>query len=199
VFRGQFEMSLDEKGRLVMPRRYQDDFKLKKNEQKLDAKVAVAQEVVQEMAAGLQEQGTVDGKKKDYGELVIAPDALNLRSCLLIYPVHEWEKIEEQLKRFPATDKKCQYVKTVFGLASDVEVDDKGRFIVPSYLLEHIGLEKKAKPKGIYLIGQQNKFELWDKTLWQAEYEKAMEAMRKAREGTDAGNEIPKALLDFAM
>jgi len=173
-----------------MPKRYQDDFK-PKNKQNIE--LATEQKVLS------VEQTSVENKKRDYGELVIAPDALNLRSCLLIYPVQEWVKIEEQLKRFPATDEKCQHVKTVFGLASDVEMDDKGRFIVPLYLLKHIGLEKKANHKGVCLIGQQNKFELWDKMLWQAEYDKAMSAIRKAKEEADAASELPKALLELEM
>jgi len=194
VFRGQFEMSLDEKGRLVMPRRYQDDFKPGKNEKEQDALHWAEQEITM-----TKPPEATENKKKEYGELVIAPDALNLRNCLLVYPVGEWIKVEQQLKRFPATDEKCQSVKTVFGLASDVEMDDKGRFIVPAYLLEHIGLEKKAKHKGIYLIGQQNKFELWDKALWQAEYDKAMNVIRKAREEAGKASELPSALLSLQM
>jgi len=189
-------MSLDEKGRLVMPKRYQDDFKSKKEQSEAEAEPVAEQKA--QAPELLSRQEIAESKKKDYGELVIAPDALNLRNCLLVYPVEEWVKIEEQLKRFPATDERCQHVKTVFGLASDVEMDDKGRFIVPSYLLKHIGLEKKANHKGIYLIGQQNKFELWEKVLWQAEYDNAMNAMKQVKQ-SNVLNALPQALLDFAM
>jgi len=152
-----------------MPKRYQGSFKPEKDE--------------------ADKQPSAE---KGASQLVIAPDALNLRRCLLVYSLGEWEKVEMQLKAFPASNKQCQNIKTIFGLATDVELDEKGRFVVPSYLLEHIDLSVKTKT---YLIGQQNRLELWDKELWDAEFAAALQANQQAQEL----GELPQELLGFVM
>jgi len=169
VFRGRFEVSLDERGRLAMPKRYQESFK------------PVKDETGQELSP-----------EKIPSQLVIAPDAVSSRPCLLIYPLCEWEKVEAQLKQFPASNKQCQNIKTIFSLAMDVELDEKGRFVIPSYLLEHIDLSVKTKT---YLMGKQSRLELWDKELWDAEIAAAMQANKQAQET----GELPQELLDFVM
>jgi len=166
VFRGKFEVSLDDRGRLAMPKRYQERFKPAKDETPSAQTLA--------------------------SQLIISPDAMSLRPCLLIYPLGEWEKIEEQLKRFPASNKQCENIKTIFSLAMDVELDEKGRFVVPSYLLDHIDLSVKTKT---YLMGKQNRLELWDKELWDAELAAAMQANKQVQ----ASGELPQELLDFVM
>ncbi len=51
----------------------------------------------------------------------------------------------------------------LIGNAVDLELDGSGRFLVPPRLREYAKLDKKAM-----LVGQLNKFQLWDEDAWNA-------------------------------
>jgi MraZ protein len=51
--------------------------------------------------------------------------------------------------------------RLMVGHATDVELDGQGRVLVPPELREFAGLEQRGM-----LIGQGNRFELWDETRW---------------------------------
>ena len=52
-------------------------------------------------------------------------------------------------------------VRIMVGYATEVEMDASGRLLVSRELRDFAGLEKQA-----ILIGQGNKFELWDEETW---------------------------------
>lgn len=95
------------------------------------------------------------------GGKVIATVSL-LDPCLVVYPLPEWQRIEERLKSLPAFDRKAQTIRQlVIGRASDLELDSQGRVLLPQYLREFARLEKRIK-----MVGQVNNFELWDEETW---------------------------------
>jgi MraZ protein len=51
----------------------------------------------------------------------------------------------------------------VIGNASECELDEQGRVTLPGKLREFANMEKS-----IVLVGQLNKFELWNEAAWQA-------------------------------
>ena len=82
--------------------------------------------------------------------------------CLLIYPLPDWEEIERKLVRLPALDRKARRLQRLMvGYATELELDGHGRILLPKELREFAGLEKQT-----LLIGQGNKFELWDEASW---------------------------------
>jgi MraZ protein len=94
-----------------------------------------------------------------HGELVVTVDA---DYCLLIYPLPEWEDLERRLMRLPALNRQARRLQRLMvGYATEVELDSHGRILVSKELREFAGLEKQA-----ILIGQGNRFELWDETRW---------------------------------
>lgn len=99
------------------------------------------------------------------GNLVVTidPTNKNAESCLLIYPLGEWEKIQakiDQLSSFDARSRKVQ--RLLVGHADDVTMDASGRVLLNAELRAYAGIEKKA-----VLIGQGKKFELWNEETWQ--------------------------------
>ena len=93
------------------------------------------------------------------GHLVVTVDR---DYCLLIYPLPDWEEIERKLVRLPAFDRKArQLQRLMVGHATEVELDGHGRILLSKELREFAGLEKHT-----VLIGQGNKFELWDEERW---------------------------------
>ena len=84
--------------------------------------------------------------------------------CLLVYPLPDWEEIERKLVRLPALNKQARkLLRLMVGYATELEMDAHGRILLPRELREFAHLERQA-----ILIGQGNKFELWDEERWNA-------------------------------
>ena len=93
------------------------------------------------------------------GEIVVTVDKDH---CLLIYPMPDWEELERKLVRLPSMNKVARnIVRIMVGYATEVDMDNNGRILVSRELREFAGLDKSAM-----LIGQGNKFELWDEESW---------------------------------
>jgi MraZ protein len=98
--------------------------------------------------------------------------------CLLIYPLPDWEEIERKLNRLPAMNKTSRQLQQfMVGYATDLELDGHGRILLPPALRDFAQLERQAM-----LIGQGNKFELWDEERWNAR----LEAWREDDDQEDA-------------
>ena len=93
------------------------------------------------------------------GEIVMTVDR---DRCLLVYPLPDWEELERKLVRLPSLHKVARrIVRIMVGYATEVEMDASGRVLVSRELRDFAGLDKQA-----ILIGQGNKFELWDEETW---------------------------------
>jgi MraZ protein len=87
---------------------------------------------------------------------------IDVDRCLLLYPLTEWEQIEKALMSRPNMNPQVRRLqRLIVGHATDVEIDGQGRVLVPPSLREYAELEKHA-----VLVGQGNKFELWDEGAW---------------------------------
>ena len=97
------------------------------------------------------------------GQLVVTVNT-NKENCLWVYPMDEWKRVEQKVVSLPDFDPNHQKLKRFFiGYASDTEMDKSGRVLLPAPLREFAMITKE-----IYLIGQGNKFELWNEELWNA-------------------------------
>ncbi|MFK5895280.1 MAG: division/cell wall cluster transcriptional repressor MraZ [Pseudomonadota bacterium] len=86
---------------------------------------------------------------------------------LIIYPHYEWEKVEITLQKLSSFKKAEARIKRLYlGHAHDCKMDKNGRITIPPYLREKTKLEKK-----VVLLGVGNKFELWDDSSWEQEWE----------------------------
>lgn len=96
------------------------------------------------------------------GQLVITIDTTD--RDLWIYPLPEWEAIQEKLNTLPAFDATATRLRRLLmGYATDTEMDSAGRLLLAPMLREYAGLDHK-----VVLVGQGKKFELWDEALWNA-------------------------------
>ncbi len=99
------------------------------------------------------------------GQLVLTADA---DGCLLLYPQPEWQPIREKLMKLSALNPKIRALQRfLVGHAEELTMDAAGRVLISSTLRDYAKLDKR-----VMLVGQGNKFELWDETRWQAQYEK---------------------------
>jgi MraZ protein len=124
MFRGATKLTLDDKGRLVIPTRYRDQI-----------------------------------AERCQGHLDVTVDR---DPCLLIYPLPDWDQIERKLMSLPTLHPQVRKLQRVMvGHATDLELDGHGRLLLPPELRAFAGLGRHAM-----LIGQGNRFELWDEARW---------------------------------
>ena len=84
--------------------------------------------------------------------------------CLWLYPLAEWEKLEQTISKLPTLNKMAGKLRRfVIGNATECEMDTQGRLLLPEKLREFAQMDKK-----LILIGQLNKFEIWNEAAWQA-------------------------------
>ena len=101
------------------------------------------------------------------GRLVLTADPSH---CLLLYPLAAWEPIQQRLMSLSSFNGKIRGLQRLLvGHADDVELDSAGRILVPPALRQYAGLDKR-----VVLVGQGNKFELWDEDKWEQSTEQAM-------------------------
>jgi len=96
------------------------------------------------------------------GRLVVTVN--HSERCLWMYPLQQWDDIEQKVVALPSLDPAAQRLKRILiGHASDCELDRNGRVLLSGPLREFAELEKR-----VVLIGQGNKFEIWNDLLWAA-------------------------------
>lgn len=96
------------------------------------------------------------------GQLIVTVDTVH---CLMIYPLPDWEVIEQTLMNKPNLDKQVRRLQRLLvGHASEVDMSRQGRISIPPALREFAGLEKQ-----VTLVGQGKKLELWDTAHWNQE------------------------------
>lgn len=121
------------------------------------------------------------------GRVVVTVDR---DGCLLIYPFSEWETIERELVRLPALNKQARRLqRLLIGHATECEFDGQGRILVPGPLRDFAGIDRR-----VVLIGQGNKFELWDEETWNEQ-----RAAWMAADDEEDGLELPTALESLSL
>lgn len=121
MFMGEYNHTIDAKGRLIVPSKF---------------------------------------REKLGDEFVVTK---GLDDCLFVYPMDEWEHIEEAFRKVPLTNKKARdFVRFFFAGAASCEVDKQGRILLPPSLRAYAGLEKEIVSAGVL-----NRVEIWDKEKWE--------------------------------
>ena len=78
--------------------------------------------------------------------------------------------------------------RLLIGHATDIDIDAGGRILLPPLLREYANLDKK-----LIVLGQGNKFELWDEASWQARRDSWL------NEKMDGGNSLPDEIQTLSL
>ncbi|MEM6160364.1 division/cell wall cluster transcriptional repressor MraZ [Erwinia sp. P6884] len=98
--------------------------------------------------------------------------------CLLLYTLPEWEIIERKLARLSSMNPEERRVqRLLLGHASECQMDNAGRVLVANTLRQHANLTKE-----VMLVGQFNKFELWDEQTWYQQVREDIDAEQSTQE-----------------
>ena len=86
------------------------------------------------------------------------------QKCLTIYSKSEWEKLANKIAELPDSMGGLDIKRWLFSGAGELVPDKQGRVLIPSDLREFAGLKKD-----VVVIGLDDKAEIWDKELWDAQ------------------------------
>ncbi|MGI5880104.1 MAG: division/cell wall cluster transcriptional repressor MraZ [Syntrophomonadaceae bacterium] len=120
MFLGEYQHSLDVKGRITIPSKFR--------EQLMERFVATK----------------------------------GLDNCIFLYPMDEWQAIENKLKSLPFTRADVRaFARFFFSGASELEVDKQGRVVLPGNLRDYAGIDKD-----VIIIGVGTRVEIWSNDSW---------------------------------
>lgn len=141
VFMGEYQHTIDDKGRIIIPAKFRDDL----------------------------------------GDCFVVTRGLD--QCLFVYPMEEWNQLEQKLKALPLMKSDARaFTRFFFSGATECELDKQGRANIPNNLVEHAKLAKDC-----VVIGVSNRVEIWSKDVWSAYAEQSEQSF----------NEIAEKLVDF--
>lgn len=108
--------------------------------------------------------------------------------CLLLYPIDEWEVIQQKVESLSSFDEASRRVqRMLIGHAHDLEMDGSGRLLLPQILRTRAQLDKH-----LALVGQGMKFEIWSEENWNEQADSWFA-------GTAGQAELPPALLSLSL
>ena len=82
--------------------------------------------------------------------------------CLLLYGLPDWDEVQARLMNLPSLSEKARRLqRMVVGHATDLELDGHGRLLLTPELRAYAHLDRHGM-----LVGQGNRFELWDEARW---------------------------------
>lgn len=103
------------------------------------------------------------------GQLVVTVSSSD--HCLLLYKLEDWNAVEEKLTSLPTLNAQVRKLKRLLiGHADDCVMDGSGRILLPQQLREFAHIDRKA-----VLVGQGDKYEIWDEAQWLAQRESLAE------------------------
>lgn len=82
--------------------------------------------------------------------------------CLTIFPMNEWEILSQKLSKLNLFKPKNRMFYRLFHQgAKRVSLDNAGRVLIPTMLMERVGLKKE-----VMLIAYNDRIEIWDKSKY---------------------------------
>lgn len=87
--------------------------------------------------------------------------------CLFVYPVDEWNKLEQNLRSLSSYDPEHRrFIRALLELASESQLDGQARLSIPQELRDYANIKNEVR-----IIGTLDKIELWDPQIYE-EYRK---------------------------
>lgn len=115
-------------------------------------------------------QHALDGKgrlfiparlREELGDRFIMTRGLD--RCLFVYPLAEWATLERKLKELPFTRSDARaFVRFFFAGATECELDNQGRVLIPANLRNYAGIERET-----VIIGVSTRLEIWSLEAWE--------------------------------
>ena len=93
-----------------------------------------------------------------------------LDNCLFLFTRKDWQKLVAKISSLPLSQSKARsFARMMLMGAMEVSLDKLGRVLLPEYLKQFAGLDKK-----VVIGGVLDRIEIWDEVKWN-EYKKKSE------------------------
>ena len=116
------------------------------------------------------------------GRLIVAK---GLDGCLTLYTLEQWATLIAKVSALPNTKKEVRvYKRKLASKASECEIDNQGRILIPQNLIDEAELIKECM-----IIANVSTVEIWAKEKWDA-YD---------NEHADDFEEVAEELTDFLL
>ena len=87
--------------------------------------------------------------------------------CLYVYPLDEWNKVEENIRQLSSTNPKHRFfMRTLLERATESQLDGQFRITIPKELLQFAGIDNE-----VFIIGVLEHIEIWNPRTY-ADYQK---------------------------
>lgn len=111
------------------------------------------------------------GKGDD--RIVMTNFVVDSARCLDVYPLDEWMRFEEEIRRKPKFERRMVLFQNYYlGGASECVVDKQGRILIPPLLRQYANLKR-----GVVLVSALDKFRVWDQEAWKKMFAEAEEKL----------------------
>jgi transcriptional regulator MraZ len=91
-------------------------------------------------------------------------------NCLTLYPMNEWDKVSTRLSKLNLfKEKNRRFYRLFHQGAKQLTLDKAGRILIPTALMERIGLKKE-----IMLTAYNDRIEVWDRKEYMSIMDKNM-------------------------
>ncbi len=99
--------------------------------------------------------------REDMWEEIIA--CRGVEKCLMLFSPEEWQSFSDRIKA-QNFSRSSQLQRFFFSTAAVCSVDSQGRLLLPQQLREFAGINKE-----VWIVGTQNRAEVWDLDEWNSE------------------------------
>ena len=83
--------------------------------------------------------------------------------CLFVYPIDEWNKLEQNLRNLSSYDPEHRrFIRTFLELALESQLDGQSRLSLPQELREYASIHGEVR-----ILGMLDKIELWDPKIYE--------------------------------
>ncbi|MBA3898882.1 MAG: division/cell wall cluster transcriptional repressor MraZ [Bacteroidetes bacterium] len=114
---------------------------------------------------------------------------------LNLYPLNEWQQISAEVNKLNLyVAKNREFLRRFNNGATELELDNTNRFLIPKKMMEYAGIEKE-----IVLFAYANRIEVWAKTAYDKlmaeeageDFSSLAEEVMGKITNTEGANEIP--------
>ena len=94
--------------------------------------------------------------------IVITNFVVDETRCLDVYPLDEWLRFEEEIRKRPKFDPRMvRFQNYYLGAACECVIDKQGRILIPPSLRKYADLKRD-----VVLVSALEKFRIWDQEAW---------------------------------
>lgn len=105
--------------------------------------------------------------------LVVTNFAIEGKKCLEVYPVDEWSRLLEEVRKKRRFDQRMFMFQNYYiAAAQECELDAHGRILIPTDLREYAHLRRE-----VTLVSALEKFRIWDQEVWNQVFSEAEEKL----------------------